>query len=284
MSLARHGTGANVTSQAFIAKIHPVFMLPPIASAAFGAILAGIVAPGVGLLHMTAIFGAMYTAHLKDSYIDFHVRGEDDDCPLTARGCWVGIGFATIVTFASLLGLFFFVDAWAVALTLPCWLIGYLHAPQLDTNPLTTTIGYPTGIALAILGGYYVQVQTLTLEVIAIAGIFLFLLSGVKIVDDLQDYRWDRTNGKRTVGVVFGVEKAQDTAIGLMAAALVSVIALSITQVIEPTSALAVVAFAPVLYLARERDPQIGTMLLIRGSYVFLAVLVAAAWIRPIGH
>lgn len=284
MSLARHGTGAIAISQAFIAKIHPVFMLPPIASAAFGAILAGIVSPVEGLLHLTAIFGSMYTAHLKDSFIDFHVRREDDDCPLTARGCWVGIGVATIVTFGSLLGLGLLVDMWAVALTLPGWLIGYLHAPQLDTNPLTTTIGYPTGIALAILGGYYVQVQTLTSEVIAIAGIFLVLLSGVKIVDDLQDYRWDLTNGKRTVGVVVGAKNARDIALGLMSSALLLVIVLAVIEVIEPSSALAVVAFAPILYLARERDPQIGTMLLIRGSYVFLAVLVAAAWIRPFGQ
>ncbi|MFC6724895.1 ubiquinone biosynthesis protein UbiA, partial [Halobium palmae] len=33
---------------------------------------------------------------------------------------------------------------------------------------------------------------------------------------------------------------------------------------------------------ARAEESELATMLLIRGSYVFLAVLVAAVWFRPL--
>lgn len=283
MALARHGQGPAAVARAYLSKVHPVFMLPPIAAAAFGAILAGAVDPPAASLHVLAIFCAVYTAHLKDGYIDFHVRGEDDDSPLTGRGAWVGLGVTAAVTGLTLVGLYLLVDWQAVALTLPGWLIGYLHAPQLDTNPVTATAGYPAGIALAILGGYYVQVQTLSVEVLALSIVFLILLSGVKIVDDLQDYSWDRTHGKRSAGVALGVTSAHRLAIGLMTVALVAVVLFSIVGQIEPASAIAAAAFAPVLYVARSRGPQIGTMLLIRGSYLFLAALIAAAWWRPLG-
>lgn len=283
MGLARHGNGIDAVGRAYLAKVHPVFMLPPIAAAAFGAILAGAIAPRAALVHVGVIFCAMYTAHLKDSYIDFHVRGEDDDCPLTAEGCWVGIRLTLVAAAVGLLGLYLLVDVWAVALTLPGVLIGYLHAPQLDTNPITTTTGYPTGIALAILGGHYVQVQAISLEALALAGVFVVLLSGVKIVDDLQDYAWDRANSKRSAGVVLGFDRAHRVALGLMAVALAATVGLALVEVVERASALAAGAFGPVLYVARRRDPRIGTMLLIRGSYLFLAVLVAVAWWRPLG-
>jgi len=34
--------------------------------------------------------------------------------------------------------------------------------------------------------------------------------------------------------------------------------------------------------VAYRAEPRLATMLLIRGSYLFLAVLVAAVWFRPL--
>ncbi len=283
MSLAQAGGGPVTMASAYLSKVHPVFMLPPIAAAAFGAIIAGAINPPAAAVHILAIFCSVYTAHLKDTYIDYHVRGEDDTCPLTRRGCWAGIIVASLVMAGCLVLLYQLVDLWAVALTAPGWFIGYLHAPHLDTNPVTTTVGYPTGIALAIIGGYYIQVASLSIEVVAISLVFLVLLSGVKIVDDLQDYEWDLANHKRSAGVVLGFERAHSLAIWLMGSTLGGVIILGLFGVIEPSSSLAAGVFAPILIVARKRDPRLGTMLLIRGSYLFLAVLVAAAWWRPLG-
>jgi len=37
-----------------------------------------------------------------------------------------------------------------------------------------------------------------------------------------------------------------------------------------------------VTLVARRADPELATMLLVCGSYVFLAVLVAAVWFEPL--
>ncbi len=278
MALARSGRGPYAVGRAYLRKVHPVFMLPPVAAAAFGAILAGALAPLAALLHVATIFCSVYVAHLRDGYVDYYRRGEDDDTPLTPRGFRLGIHATTLAAGASLFGLFVLVDAWAVALTLPGWLIGYLHAPYLDRHPVTTSMGYPVGIGLAILGGHYVQVQVLSAEAVGLAVVFVVLLTGVKIVDDLQDHDWDREHAKRSVGVVLGIESAHRLALGLMGLAMVGVSGLAVVGVVEPASLLAVAAFSPVAYVASRHGPRVQTMLLIRGSYLFLAALIAVAW------
>ena len=282
MSLARHGTGVGATGQAFWSQVHPVFMLPPLAASLFGAILAGEVEPAIAATHLVAMFAAVYTAHVKDGYIDFYVRGEDDDHPLTERGCQTGLAVSTTLFALCCAVLFVAVDPIALALTVPTWLIAYFHAPQLDVNPVTATTGYPLGIALSLLGGFYIQVTTLTPVAIAFALVFLVLLSGIKVIDDAQDYAYDRSIQKRTVAVSVGPGRAYTVAYGLMTTALVIVVGFAIAQVFPPTAVVAALAFGTVAIVARRATPDIATMLLIRGSYVFLAVLVAAVWFEPL--
>lgn len=281
MALSRHGRGPGAAVRAIAANVHPVFMLPPIAAAAFGAIIADAVRPGPALLHVSAIAAAMYTAHVRDAYIDFYVREEDDDTSLTAAGCRKCLIASTGVFALCLAGLWVTVDWVAVALTAPGWLIGYLHAPYLDMHPVGATAGYPAGIALAVLGGHYVQVSTIGIEAWIYAGVLFVLLVGVKIIDDLQDFEWDRSFGKSTVAVRVGPRAAWRMAfatLGLAGAAIV--IAAAVTTV-PSTSALATVVFAPVAFYAKRAPPEIATMLLVRGSYLFLAVLVASVWFTP---
>ena len=282
MKLARHGGGPPAVARAYWSQVHPVFMLPPLAVALFGALLAGSVAPGTASLHLVAIFAAVYTAHVKDGLVDFHVRGEDDDHPLTVAGCRVGLVGSTATFVGACLGLFVLVDWIAVALTVPTWLIASLHAPQLDTNPVTATTGYPAGIVLALLGGYYVQAGEVAPIVLGFGVVFLALLSGIKVVDDAQDLEYDRSIEKRTVAVVLGPVGAHRLAYGLMAAALLAVAGLAVAGLFPPTSVLAIAAFAVVAAIAWRAEAELATMLLVRGSYVFLAVLVAAVWFDPL--
>jgi 1,4-dihydroxy-2-naphthoate octaprenyltransferase len=283
MSRGRRGRGAVAISRALASQVHPVFMLPAVATALFGAILAGTLNALLAGLHLAAVFFALYTAHVTDGYVDFYVRGEDDDHPLTRRGCQfarVGatLGFATAV--AALVVL---VDPWAALVTVPGWIIAVLHAPQLDTNPLGATLGYPAGISLALLGGYYVQAGTLPATPVGLAAVFLTVLAGIKVIDDAQDYGYDRSIGKRTVAVALGPRRARTVAYGLMTAGSVAVVGLAVVvSGIPPAAALAVVPFGVVALLSRRADPELATMLLIRGSYLFLAVLVAAVWFRPL--
>lgn len=283
MELARHGHGPVASFRALASQVHPVFMLPPLAASWFGSALAGQFSLVTGALHMTAIFAAVYTAHIKDGYIDFYVRDEDDDHPLTTRGCKLALAGAAALFFACLIGLWLRVDLGAALVTLPAWLIGYHHAPQLDMNPVAATTGYPLGIAITIVGGSYVQTETITPIAIAFALVFLVLLAGVKVIDDAQDYNYDRSIDKRTIAVTVGPQRARLIAYGLMAAGLLAVLGFTAVHLFPPGSAFAVIAFAAVAATTRRATPELATMLLIRGMYVFLALLLVAVWFRPLG-
>ncbi|PSP55683.1 ubiquinone biosynthesis protein UbiA [Halobacteriales archaeon QS_1_67_19] len=282
MPISRRNAGVVPATRALASQVHPVFMLPPIACSLFGGVLAGRFDPLAGLVHATAIFAAVYTAHVKDGYVDFHVRDEDDDHPLTERGCRLALAGSTTLFFVCLLALWPLVGIGAVLLTLPTWLIAYHHAPQLDTNPVTATTGYPLGIALSILGGYSAQAAALGAVPLAFAAVFLVLLSGVKVIDDAQDFDYDRSIRKRTVAVAVGPRRARTLAYALMVAALVLVVAMASLAVFPPSSVAAVVGFGAVAAVARRADPELATMLLVRGSYVFLALLLVAVWFRPL--
>jgi len=282
MAIARHETGMAADLRALASQVHPVFMLPPLAASWFGAAAAGEFALTVGTVHMAAMFFAVYTAHIKDGYIDFYSRGEDDDHPLSVRGCKlvlvgaaVGFGICTVA-----LGVL--VGPGAALITLPAWFIGYLHAPQLDTNPVTTTLGYPTGIALAIVGGFYSQTSTLDGTVVGFALVFLVTLAGVKIIDDEQDYEYDRSIDKQTVSVALGRAPARRLALSCMLLGLFGVLWGTVSGLFPPASPVAALAFGSIVLVARHADSTVATMLLIRGAYVFLAVLLVAVWFRPL--
>jgi len=297
MGIARHGQGPVAQGRALASQVHPVFMLPPLAASLFGAVLAGRLDTGLAGasgpagtfdpllagLHVTAAFFALYTAHVTDGYVDFFVRDEDDDHPLTALGCHLARGGASVGFFACLVAVGLAVNWWAALLTLPGWLIGIAHAPILDTNPVTATAGYPTGIAFALVGGYYVQATTVSPTVVALAAVFLVVLSGIKVIDDAKDYDYDRSIEKRTAAVAMGPDAAYRAAYALMATGMVAVLVLAAgLDGVPPGAAAAPVVFAAVALVARRAGPALATKLLIRGSYLFLAVLVAAVWFRPV--
>ena len=283
MSIALGDSGPAAAARALASQVHPVFMLPAVATSLFGAILAGRFALPAAGLHAAAIFLAVYTAHVTDGYVDYYVRDEDDDHPLTRRGCRLARGLATLGFWACVAGLWRLAGPGAALLTAPGWVIGALHAPHLDTHPLGATLGYPVGIGLALVGGFYVQVRTLTPAVLALAGVFVTVLAGIKVIDDAQDLRYDAGIDKRTVAVVLGPARARRLAFSLLGLGAAAVLALGLAAPTVPLSAgLAALPLAAVALVARRADPTLATKLLIRGSYLFLAVLVAAVWFRPL--
>ena len=284
MAVSRHEQGLLGAGRALASQVHPVFMLPPLATSLFGGVLAGGLEVPVAGIHALAMFFAVYTAHVKDGYVDFHVRSEDDDYPLTVGGCHGALVGAALGFAACTAALWWLVGPGAALVTVPTWLIGYTHAPQLDLNPVGATMGYPTGIALALLGGYYAQAMAFSPRVLGLAAVFLLLLTGIKIIDDEKDVDYDRSIDKRTVAVVLGPRRARRLALSLLAGAMAGVIGLALTLPgIPPTAAGSAVVFGAVLAVAYRAESSLATMLLIRGSYLFLAVLVAAVWFRPLG-
>lgn len=284
MAIARHDRGVRADLRAVLSQVHPVFMLPPLAASWFGAAVAGEFSIGIGAVHMAAMFFAVYTAHVKDGYVDFYRRGEDDDHPMTVRGCRLALVAAAVGFAACTLALGTRIGPGAALVTLPTWFIGYLHAPQLDTNPLTTTLGYPTGIALAILGGFYVQTTAVTAPILGFCLVFLVTLAGVKIIDDESDYAYDRSIDKRTMSVWMGPSRARTLAVNLLFAGLVGVLWGTVSGLFPPSAPVGALAFGSIALVARRADPTLATMLLIRGAYVFLAILFAAVWFQPLSE
>lgn len=267
----------------FASQVHPVFMLPPLAAAAFGGVIARDVTGGVVVLHLLAVFLAVYTAHLKDGYVDYYLRGEDDSHPLSRSWCQIGIVGTSVAFFVSLAGIWSAVGIGGVLITLPCWLLGVTHAPHLDMRPLGATGGYPLGVSLSFVGGYYLQTETVSRFVFAI-GIVLFVLPvGIKIIDDLQDYEFDRSIGKHTIPVVIGESSASHLAYWLFGGVTVLILGLAATGVFPPGSIVAGGIFGAIAIVASRKPPELATMLLIRGSYVFFAALIIAVWIHPPG-
>ena len=283
MRVARHGTGVRADIDALLSQVHPVFMLPPLAASLFGGILAGTLDSLPATVHVVAMFFAVYTAHVKDGYIDFHHRGEDDDHPLTVHGCRVALLVSSIGFWLATAALVVVATPITAVLAAPTWMIAYNHAPTLDMHTVTTTLGYPTGIALSLLGGYHAQAGSLATEPLVFAGIFLVLLTGIKVIDDSQDYDYDRSIEKRTVAVVFGTQRARRFAYTLQAAAMLLTTIAALLGVIPLATLLGVAAFGVVAAFAARADPETATMLLVRAAYVFLAFLVAAVWLQPTG-
>jgi hypothetical protein len=88
----------------------------------------------------------------------------------------------------------------------------------------------------------------------------------------------------RTVAVVVGPEHAYRAAYALMATGMVAVVGLAAgLDGVPPGAVGAPVVFGAVAVVARRARPELATKLLIRGSYLFLAVLVATVWFRPLG-
>jgi hypothetical protein len=68
-----------------------------------------------------------------------------------------------------------------------------------------------------------------------------------------------------------------------MTLGMLAVVVLALTLPgIPPSAGFAAVAFGGVALVSRRAEPELATKLLIRGSYVFLAVLVATVWFRPL--
>jgi lycopene cyclase domain-containing protein len=282
MTFARRGTGLRADIGALASQVHPVFMLPPLAASAFGAVIAGTFATLPLLLHLLAAFFAVYTAHVKDGYVDFYARGEDDDHPMSEAGCRRALAGATLGFAAVTLGLAVVAGPVTALLAVPMWLLGFLHAPQFDTNPVTTTLGYPLGIALAIVGGYHAQAGALAAEPLAFGLVFCTTLAGVKVIDDSKDYDYDRSIAKRTVAVALGRARARRFAYALVYAGFVLVLLFAVDGTVPASAPVAAVAFGVVALYAARADATLATMLLIRGAYVFLALLVVAVWFRPL--
>jgi 1,4-dihydroxy-2-naphthoate octaprenyltransferase len=218
-------------------------------------------------------------AHLRDGYVDFYLRGEDDDIPLTEWGIQAAVVATTAVFLGCVALLWLWVGWLAVALTAPLYVLAILHAPYLDRHPLSVTIDYPTGIALTLLGGFVVQAESLTRTIIVVALAHLLVLAGIKVLLDGLDRDADRRIDKRTIPVVLGPARARFASTVLVASAGVT-LALGVGAGLLPPVALAVAAVPLGASLIGHRTSlHRATGLVMSATYPFTAGIVVV--VRP---
>ncbi len=244
----------------------------------FGALLATDLEIPIAVLHAAAVCLAIYVAHLKDGYVDHYVRGEDETNPLKPSEIRVAIIAAAGLFAGCLVALWLAAGSIGVLLTAPLFVLGYLHAPVLDTNPATESVDYPLGIVLATAGGYATQTGTVTALALTVCLVLFLLLVAINVMLDRLDYRHDRRVGKRTLPVVLGPDRALRVAWALV---LVSVAALTVSSRFGPLPRSALLAGAVPVGAAlgcrlRDPDPDRLVALFIGATYVFgLALFLA---------
>lgn len=271
MRIARDGNDPRTVGRALASQVKPTFMGPALASSVYGGLLAGVVAPLPAAIHLLATFLALYAAHTKDSYVDFFVRREDETLPLAREGCRLAIAGSGIA-FAACLGvLWWLAGTTAALLTLPLWVLAYLHAPWLDRHPIGTSLDYATGVALVVLGGFAAQARAPTPTALGVAAVFVPVLAAGAILADVGDVETDRRVGKRTVPVLVGARGARRVAAGACTLAAGLVVAF-VAMGPFPTGTLLA---APVLTVAGLGAVRLGPSAGVRGLMVGMAVSAA---------
>lgn len=263
------------TAHGLLAAVKPAFMLPAVALSAAGAALAPAVSLFVAVAHAAAVAAALYTAHVVDEYVDAHVRGEEAPL-LSASACaWAAVG-ATLAFFALVAALWVADAGLAAVLTLPLWALAVLHAPVLDSHPVTVTVDYPVGVALAFVAGYLAQTASVPAAVLAVAAALAVSLSGLKVAIDRLDREFDATIGKHTLPVLLDDGAATRVAAGihLLAGTLVGVFVAA--SVLPPLAlAAAGVALADAAAVSRL-SPRRAVRAQMALAYPFTAALLSA--------
>ncbi|SEG53754.1 UbiA prenyltransferase family protein [Halobellus limi] len=268
---------------ALLAYVRPAFMFPAVGMSAYGGALAP--APAfewpIAALHAGTVGLALFVAHLRDGYVDGHLREEETPRLSVAafrRSIWAGS--AGVVALSGLLAaLSGIVPALSTVALLA---LALLHAPYLDRHPVTVTVDYPVGIGIALIGGHAAQ-ATVPATAAAVAALFVGLLAGIKVGIDRLDEPFDRSIGKRTLPVAFGPERADRIAAGLFlltAAGTVGVGLSGTAGFLPVTPAPAVgAAFVPAacLLATARLAPERAVRVQMALTYAFAALLFLSA-------
>lgn len=259
------------------ALVQPTFFLPAVGMALFGGLLAGRLSVPAAAAHAVAVALAIYTAHLTDGYVDYYVRGEDDEAALPSVWFRRARRVASACFALALVPLWIAGSGLAAALTAPLWLLALLHAPYLDRHPVPVTVDYAIGVALVLLGGYAAQTGSIAPRALGIAAVYALFLAGTKVTVDQLDYEFDRALPKRTLPVVLGRRRAAAASTAAVAGAGALLLLLSEVGVLPPKTAyaapLAVAAGLPPLLVDRERAVALQMLL----AYALTAALFVTA-------
>lgn len=260
------------TAHGVLMYLRPAFMAPAIGMSAYGGLLAKDFRLFPAMLHGLAVGLALYVAHVNDGYVDAHIRDEEPPV-LSARVNRMAAGGSSLLFFLLLSMLVATAGLSAAAATLLLWFLAVLHAPYLDTNPVTVTVDYPLGIGFAVIGGYLTQAERLSRSLLAVALVIAVLLSGIKVSIDRLDHAFDQSIDKYTVPVVLGDEAATAVSAAVMILAAVLVMGFVAVGLLPPlvTTASAFPILAAAVGYVGSKEATVRVQMLL--TYPFTAVL-----------
>lgn len=258
-----------------LAIVRPTFAVPALGISLSGGLLASAFSLRVAAVHALAVGIAVLVAHLRDAFVDGHLRGEEQPVA-SASTLQRGYVAGSVAFLAVVAALWVMAGPVATLLTGPLLALALLHAPVLDRHPLTVTVDYPVGIGLALLGGYAAQTGTLGGAVLAVAVVLAALLAGIKVGVDQLDAEFDRRIGKQTLPVLLGPARARWVAVAIfagVAVALSGVVVFSSVPVVALGGALAALLCA----LSVRFDSGLTAVRVQIGlTYAFVAATFAA--------
>ncbi len=272
---------------AFLYEVRPLPMVATWLAMLLGVLYApGTVDAGLVVLYGIVVGSALYAGHAVDSYVDYHVRGEEkfvymgifeDSGGLLGPGDLLGAAAVATGVFAFVLWQVTDPGSILFIVSLLGWVVAASYSPVLDQHPVTVSLAYPTGTTLALVGGALLAGGAAPGRLAALAVPVLLYLVGGKVVSDLIDHDLDVSMGKRTAVVVLGKARGRALGYGICVLGLVAALGAVGVGVLPWTALLGVAAAAGALVWSRGMPPHRATLTIVAGGYVFLASCILPA-------
>ncbi|GEM_PF-4845939 len=259
-------------------------MIAAITAGLIGMLLGGPVNNlGLAAAFSGCIFLAVYIAHLKDTYFDYHISGEDKINPYMGR--FDGSGkllskndfvMGMIVSSILLLGLSFYVASLTsyafLIFVIIGWTLAIVYAPLLY-NYLGAALSYPAGVAMAMLAGYFIQTGAIGITPLLFAIPLMVMMAGAKIVEDVIDFKTDKKLGKITTPVLIGLRRAKALGYEVFYLGLISLLFLSLIGGIKFGNVYGILAGSVVGGYSYKFKPETGVYILVVGIYIVMLTM-----------
>jgi len=260
----------------YLIEIRPLPMIAALTGGLIGFAFAHEFSLNLLFPFLFSIFLALFSAHLKDTYVDYYVYKEDviyrfgrfdSSYGLLSKNNLVnGILFSTVVFSLLTIYLTSFRNFYLIFGILGL-LLSLTYSDKLSKNPVGACIGYPLGVSLALIGGYYLQTSMLNPIVITFSLILLLFLSSGKIIEDMIDMKHDKFFNKNTIPVLLGFKKNKIFGYMLAYLSLIMIATFSLLFLTELNLIGVLLSFVTIFYSSKLKVEK-GIYIFVAGIYI----------------
>ncbi|MBU1449127.1 prenyltransferase [Patescibacteria group bacterium] len=205
----------------YIRAMRPQFLVFWVVMVILAGVLSEFPRPSLFMLTLLGMVFIGVSCHLYDEYKDW-MLGRDKECGgmgtlrqgvVTVK--WLKRLSITCFSIAGLVAAYLtFLVGWEVLAFVGLGVLILTTLPRHEMMFMVRDLAIIVAVMSAMLGTYFVQASSLNLRVVLFSlGTCMWLMT-VVVLQDIPDIKADRKTGKRTLPVVFGVEKA--TSVGIL--------------------------------------------------------------------